>query len=60
VLGDRREARLDIARAGHDDGREPVGAPDAGGPAETAHDLVHRFDEMGLVEPLGDHAADPA
>jgi hypothetical protein len=58
VLGDRGEARLDVAGARYDDRRQPVGAPDAGRPAETADDPVHRFDEVRLVRAIAEHAAE--
>jgi hypothetical protein len=58
VLGHRREAGLDVAGPRHDHRGQAVGAPDLRRAPEATHHLVHGFDQMGLVERLGQHAAD--
>jgi len=55
VLGDRGEAGLHLAGAGHGHRGQPVGPPHPGGAPEAAQHPVHRLDQMRLLHRLRKH-----
>jgi len=59
VAGDRSEAGLHLAGAGHDHRGQPVGPPHPGGAPQAAQHPVDRLDQVGLVQGVGEHPADP-